>query len=95
MLSSQIDLDLFLPGSKRFKRTLTLYGRVTPEKSNFTIMGTKVEINLQKEDGRSWNLLEKSDRDLGSFSLTFGVSGRTGTIGSKDAILSQENRVIA
>ena len=40
----KISLDLFLPNSKRFTRTLDLYGRVNREKSNFVIMGTKVSL---------------------------------------------------
>jgi hypothetical protein len=42
---------------------------------------------------RSWNLLEKSDADLGAFNLTFGVGGRTGTIGSKEPILDERNKI--
>ena len=52
----------------------------------------KVELELKKKEGGSWNLLEKSDRDLGGFRLTFGVGGRTGTIGGKEAVLSEENK---
>jgi hypothetical protein len=45
---------------------------------------SQVEVNLQKLDNRSWTVLEKPTRDLGNFSLTFGVGGRTGTIGAKE-----------
>ena len=51
----------------------------------------QVELVLKKKDNRSWNLLEKTDQDLGGFSLTFGVGGRTGTIGGREAILTAEN----
>ena len=44
----------------------------------------QVEITLRKADGRSWTLLEKTDQDLGNIALTFGVGGRTGTIGAKE-----------
>lgn len=47
----------------------------------------QVELNLKKSDGRSWTLLEKTTRDLGGFKLTFGVGGRTGTIGGKEMIV--------
>lgn len=47
----------------------------------------QVELNLKKSDGRSWTLLEKTTRDLGGFKLTFGVGGRTGTIGAKEIII--------
>lgn len=46
---------------------------------------------MKKRDGRSWALLEKTDRDLGPVSLTFGVSGRTGTVGAKELVLDEQN----
>lgn len=51
----------------------------------------QVEIRLKKRDGRSWTLLEKSDRDMGPVSFTFGVTGRTGTVGAKELILDEQN----
>jgi hypothetical protein len=47
----------------------------------------QVELNLKKSDGKSWTVLEKTTRDLGGFQLTFGVGGRTGTIGAKEIIV--------
>jgi hypothetical protein len=47
----------------------------------------QVELNLKKSAGRSWTVLEKTSRDLGGFQLTFGVGGRTGTIGGKEIII--------
>ena len=35
-------LDLYLPDSKRFKRTLELYGPIKPDSSSYKIYGTKV-----------------------------------------------------
>lgn len=56
------------------------------------IRSFQVEIRLKKRDGRSWSLLEKSDRDLGPVSnLTFGVTGRTGTVGAKVLVLDEQN----
>lgn len=55
----------------------------------------KVELNLLKQDGRSWTVLEKTTQDLGGISLTFGVGGRTGTIGGKELVLDETNRVRA
>ena len=46
---------------------------------------------MKKRDGRSWTLLEKTDRDLGPVSLTFGVTGRTGTVGAKEFVLDEQN----
>jgi len=88
---NEIHFDLYLPGPKRFTRSVQLFGPVDSSASSFTIFGTKVEIRLKKRDGRSWTLLEKTDRDLGPVSLTFGVTGRTGTVGAKELVLDEEN----
>ncbi|KAL5533178.1 hypothetical protein ACEPAF_4954 [Sanghuangporus sanghuang] len=90
---NEVRLDIFLPDSKRFTRTLSLFGPIVPEESKYTFFGTKVELDLRKKDIRSWNLLERTDRELGGFNLTFGVGGRTGTIGSKAPVLDENNRV--
>jgi len=90
----QIRLDLSLPGPKRFTRTVQLFGPVDPSASSFTVFGSKVEIRLKKRDGRSWALLEKTDRDLGPITLTFGVTGRTGTVGAKELVLDEQNSQI-
>lgn len=55
-------------------------------------INSQVEVILKKKDTRSWTLLEKTTRDLGNISLTFGVGGRTGTIGAKQAIVDESNR---
>lgn len=89
---SQISLDLYLPESKRFRKTILLFGPVEAAASTFKYYGTKVELVLKKADNRSWTLLEKTDRDLGGVALTFGVGGRTGTIGGKEIILDENNR---
>ncbi|GBE82049.1 chord-domain-containing protein [Sparassis crispa] len=89
---SRIQLDLYLPASKRFRKSIELFGPVDPEASSYKYYGTKVELILKKQDTRSWTLLEKTDRNLGGISLTFGVSGRTGTIGGKDLILDESNK---
>lgn len=83
----KIHIDLYLPAGKRFKRSLDLFGAIDPNTSSFRVLGTKVELNLKKSDGRSWTLLEKTAHDLGGFQLTFGVGGRTGTIGGKEIIV--------
>ena len=46
----------------------------------------QVELNLKKSNGRSWTVLEKTS-NLGGLQLTFGVGGRTGTIGGKEIIV--------
>ncbi|KAF8797898.1 chord-domain-containing protein [Phlegmacium glaucopus] len=88
----KVTLDLFLPGMKRFSRSLELFGDIDASSSSFQILGTKVELRLQKSDARVWTVLEKTDRDLGNISLTFGVGGKTGTVGAKDVILDERNK---
>ncbi|KAF8184879.1 chord-domain-containing protein [Mycena galopus ATCC 62051] len=89
---SQISFDLYLPESKRFAKTVELFGPIDPVASSFTFFGTKVELNLKKQDNRSWTILERATQDLGNVSLTFGVGGRTGTIGGKEIILDHANK---
>jgi len=47
---------------------------------------------LEKQDVRSWTLLEKTDADLAGITLTFGVGGRTGTTGGKELVLDDDNK---
>ncbi|PFH50082.1 hypothetical protein AMATHDRAFT_146021 [Amanita thiersii Skay4041] len=88
-------LDLYLPGPKRFHRALDLFGPIDPDHSSFLILNTKVELNLKKQDSRSWPVLEKPTRELGSINLTFGVGGRTGTVGAKEVVLDDANKARA
>jgi hypothetical protein len=80
----EMHVDLFLPSSKRFTKTFALYGPIDAEKSNFKIMGTKVEMTLLKADGRSWPALETGGKETSQ--ITFGVQGRTGSVGAKEMI---------
>ncbi|KIY43625.1 CS-domain-containing protein [Fistulina hepatica ATCC 64428] len=82
----KLNIDVVLPGPKRFKKSIELFGPIDPSQSSYKFFGTKVEVVLQKADTRSWTLLEKTDHDLGNIQLTFGVSGRTGTVGAKEII---------
>lgn len=91
--SQSVTLDLYLPNNKRVKKTVTLYGPIVPEKCKFRILGTKVDITLTKPIAASWPLLElpPAGTELPpGYALTFGVSGRTGTVGGKDVVLSVE-----
>ncbi|TBU45742.1 chord-domain-containing protein [Dichomitus squalens] len=92
---TEVFLDIYLPDSKRFRKTLQLWGPVDVDASSFKFYGTKVELKLKKKDNRSWTLLEKTDRDLGNINFTFGVGGRTGTIGAKELVLDDVNRARA
>ncbi|KIP08162.1 hypothetical protein PHLGIDRAFT_88607 [Phlebiopsis gigantea 11061_1 CR5-6] len=88
--ASEISFDLLLPGSKRFRRSIELFGPIDPNASSYKYYGTKVELLLKKQDTRSWAVLEKNDR-AAPLNLTFGVGGRTGTIGAKELILDNQN----
>ncbi|EJU05697.1 chord-domain-containing protein [Dacryopinax primogenitus] len=91
-----VELDLHLPERKRFTKTLRLYGPINAEESGYTILATKVELKLVKADTRSWNMLEQPREGTPvpeGFNLTFGVGGRTGTIGAKDVILDEGNKL--
>lgn len=92
--SDKVILDILFQDTKRFTRTLDLVGPINADTSTFQIMGTKVELHLQKEDVRSWPVLEKSELvRIGNYAVTFGVGGRTGTIGGKEIILDASNQV--
>ena len=84
----EMHVDLFLPANKRFTRTFELYGPIDISASVFRIMGTKVEMTLVKGDGRSWPSLEASKEGKSKFTplVTFGVSGRTGSVGAKEMV---------
>lgn len=83
----ELAVDLHLPSNKRFTKSYNLYGPIKPDTSTFRILGTKVEITLVKADGRSWPSLETAEgKQAFTPQITFGVSGRTGTVGSKDMV---------
>ncbi|EFP90130.1 hypothetical protein PGT21_032913 [Puccinia graminis f. sp. tritici] len=82
--TSTVDVDLKLPSNKRFRRTFNLFGLIDPDQSTYKILSTKCEMVLIKSDGRSWSNLEKGDAFVGT--VTFGVGGRTGTVGAKQIV---------
>ncbi|CAE6465517.1 unnamed protein product [Rhizoctonia solani] len=90
--SDRIILDLFLPAGKRDKRTIALFGTIDIKASSYKFYGTKVDVILVKTDNRSWNALQADAMVPDGYQLTFGVTGRTGTVGAKDPILGQENK---
>lgn len=52
----------------------------------------QLELVLKKQDTRSWAVLEKTEYAV-PVNLTFGVGGRTGTIGGKTLILDDQNAI--
>ncbi|WVQ74613.1 hypothetical protein IAR50_004214 [Cryptococcus sp. DSM 104548] len=91
--STTLHLSLHLPSLRRIEKTLTLYGPISPAESSYRILGTKVEITLTKPKAASWPVLElpPAGTELPpGYALTFGVRGRTGTVGGKEIVLAEE-----
>ncbi|KAJ9116812.1 hypothetical protein QFC24_006617 [Naganishia onofrii] len=94
--SEKVHLDLYLPAQKRVVKTIELYGPIDPEQSTYKILGTKVEMTLQKPSPTSWSLLTKPAGGAAlpaGYALTFGVSGRTGTVGGKEIVVEASKRL--
>ena len=60
-----IDLDLPTSDAKRYRAIVPLFGAINPEKSKFTILGTKLEVVLAKAEVSSWPVLRSDDRHTG------------------------------
>ncbi|KAK4053759.1 hypothetical protein OIV83_001415 [Microbotryomycetes sp. JL201] len=89
-------VDLVLPDRKRFTKTFALYGPIQPAESSYRVLGTKVEITLAKADARSWPTITALDPSLSNnfvAQLTFSAGGGRGTVGAKDAVLDEQNRL--
>ncbi|EPZ32629.1 Cysteine/histidine-rich domain-containing protein [Rozella allomycis CSF55] len=65
-----------------------LFDCIDEENSRYSILGTKIELSLKKKSGISWPTLNPS-ANVTSFT-TFGVSGTTGTIGSKEMVYNND-----
>jgi len=70
-----VNLDLPTSDGKRFAQVVPLYGAIDPQKSQFKIMGTKLEMNLVKADGASWTVLRSDEKDTGE-RIQIGKAGR-------------------
>ncbi|KAI3642826.1 hypothetical protein MP228_012381 [Amoeboaphelidium protococcarum] len=58
------------------------------------VMSTKIEVTLRKANGISWPQLEKTDAPITTWT-TFGITGRTGTVGSKEMQVSNDSPLLA
>lgn len=72
---TSIDMDLPTTDNKRFKDTYNLFAPIDPEKSQFRVMGTKLELTLAKADGTSWPVLRSDDKWTGE-RIQIGKAGR-------------------
>lgn len=70
-----IDLDLPTTDNKRYKDTYQLFAPINPEKSQFKVLGTKLELTLSKADGTSWPVLRSDDKWSGE-RIQIGQAGR-------------------
>ncbi len=87
--------DFYLPARKRVVKTIELYSAIDPAGSTYKVLGTKVEITLRKPAPSSWSLLAKPAEGAApppGYALTFGVGGRTGSVGGKEMVLEQGKR---
>jgi len=68
----EVSVDLKTADGKRFKSKYSLCERIDPEKSKYEVLGTKVEIELKKANGLSWQSLTTDEPPLAT--TTFGVT---------------------
>lgn len=70
-----VALDLPTTDSRRYHEEVPLFGQIDTVKSNYKIMGTKLELTLAKKDGSSWPTL-RSDEQRTSEIIQVGPAGR-------------------
>ncbi|PYH87161.1 chord-domain-containing protein [Aspergillus uvarum CBS 121591] len=73
--ATSLELDLPTTDNKRYKDTYQLFAPIDPEKSQFRVMGTKLELTLIKADGTSWPVLRSDDKWTGE-RIQVGKAGR-------------------
>lgn len=73
--SQSIDFDLPTTDNKRYKDTYSLFAPIDPEKSQFRVLGTKLELTLVKADGTGWPVLRSDDKWTGE-RIQIGQAGR-------------------
>lgn len=70
-----ISLDLPTADQKRYEKEMPLFGPIDQAKSTYKVMGTKLELTLEKADGRSWPTL-RSDEQRTHEIIQLGQAGR-------------------
>lgn len=63
--SVRLDLPTSGTDRKRYREEVPLFGAIDVEKSAFKVMGTKLELTLQKADGASWPVFRADERATG------------------------------
>ncbi|RQM05092.1 hypothetical protein DH86_00003513 [Scytalidium sp. 3C] len=74
---TSVTLDLITTDEppKRYKAVVPLFGEIDPAASKFTVLGSKLELNLVKADGASWPTLRSDEARTGEI-LQVGKAGR-------------------
>ncbi|KAF9889750.1 hypothetical protein FE257_007056 [Aspergillus nanangensis] len=70
-----IEMDLPTTDNKRYRDTYDLFAPIDPEKSQFRVLGTKLELTLVKGDTTSWPVLRRDDPWSGQ-RIQVGNAGR-------------------
>ncbi|ETI21954.1 hypothetical protein G647_06024 [Cladophialophora carrionii CBS 160.54] len=71
-----VGLDLPTQDGKRFTTVMPLFAQIDADKSQYKIMGTKLELSLVKSDGSvSWATLRSDERGTGA-RIQLGRAGR-------------------
>ncbi|KAF7720588.1 hypothetical protein EC973_007277, partial [Apophysomyces ossiformis] len=82
--TQSVSIDIKMKDNKRYKKTIALFhaSTIDPEHSKFTVLSTKIELNMKKTSGVSWAALEPTS-EVKTWT-TFGVTGTGGTVGSRE-----------
>ncbi|TPX32268.1 hypothetical protein SmJEL517_g04599 [Synchytrium microbalum] len=83
----------FLDG-KAHKYSTALSQPIKPAECKFEVLSTKVEIVMKKANGVAWASIEPND-NMGGQNITFGVTGGTGTVGGKEAIIAGDSALLS
>ncbi|KAJ5152108.1 hypothetical protein N7492_010403 [Penicillium capsulatum] len=75
LTANAITFDLPTADNKRFQDTYKLFAPIDPEKSTFRVLGTKLELTLQKADSTGWPVLRSDDKWSGE-RIQVGNAGR-------------------
>eukprot|EP00158_Paraphelidium_tribonemae_P003390 Partr_v1_DN26091_c1_g1_i1_m390 putative CHORD len=89
----QLLVDIILPSKQKSRLHTDLFQPIDTSSSSYKVMGTKIEVVLKKSNGISWPSIEPNE-NLKSWT-TFGITGKTGTVGGKEMHLSNDSPLLA
>jgi len=73
--ATAINLDLPTADNKRLRTTYNLFAPIDPEKSQYRVLNTKLDLTLVKADATNWPVLRSDDRWTGQ-RIQIGQAGR-------------------